>query len=187
MSMGITYYWSGLTFPSSGNLPDTGFQHMSPVLAGKFFATEPERQPITVIISVLKIEALKNNNIFKTIYNFGQFQQRQLICVSRSISRNGCWRIHFFKGLKICPGCQRQAYLGICAGSLSFSPWATDIFTAWDLCKCINRSTVHTLPFKIRREKADNHWFITILKIFWVLIDIFLINASLRDTFHISS
>lgn len=71
MSMGITYYWCGLTFSSSGNLPDTGFQHMSPVLAGKFFATEPERQPITVIISVLKIEALKNNNIFQNNLQFG--------------------------------------------------------------------------------------------------------------------
>lgn len=70
MSMGITYYWCGLTFSSSGNLPDTGFQHMSPVLAGKFFATEPERQPITVIISVLKIEALKNNNIFQNNLQF---------------------------------------------------------------------------------------------------------------------
>lgn len=86
----------------------------------------------------------------------------------------------------MCPGCQRKACLGICAESLSFSPWATDIVTAWDLHKCINRSTAYTLPFKIR-EKADNHWFITILKIFWVLIDFFLMNTSLRYTFHVSS
>ena len=70
MSLGITHFWSGLTFPSSGNLPDTGFQRRSPVLTRKFFATEPERQPITVIISVLKIEALKNNNIFQNNLQF---------------------------------------------------------------------------------------------------------------------
>ena len=78
-----------------------------------------------------------------------------------------------FSSLKICPGCQRKAYPDICAGSLSFSPWATDIVTAWDLCKYINRSTVYTHPFKIRRKKAGSHWFITILKIFWVLNNIF--------------
>ena len=37
-------YWSGLTFPSPGNLPDLKFEPMSlasPVLSGGFFTTEP--------------------------------------------------------------------------------------------------------------------------------------------------
>ena len=34
-------YWSGLPFPSPGVLPDPGIEHMSPVLAGGFFTTEP--------------------------------------------------------------------------------------------------------------------------------------------------
>ena len=37
-------YWSGLPFPSSGDLPDPGIKLMSPVapaLAGRFFTTEP--------------------------------------------------------------------------------------------------------------------------------------------------
>ena len=73
MSMGITHYWRGLTFSSSGNLPDTGIQHIFPIMAGKFFATEQERQPITTIISVLEIEALKNNNIFQNNLQFWPF------------------------------------------------------------------------------------------------------------------
>ena len=38
-------YWSGLPFPSSGDLPNPGFEPMSPALAGRFFTTEPPRKP----------------------------------------------------------------------------------------------------------------------------------------------
>ena len=34
-------YWSGLSFPSPGDLPDPGIKPMAPVLAGGFFTTEP--------------------------------------------------------------------------------------------------------------------------------------------------
>ena len=34
-------YWSGLLFPSPGDLPDPGIEPASPVLAGGFFTTEP--------------------------------------------------------------------------------------------------------------------------------------------------
>ena len=30
-------YWSGLPFPSPGNLPDPGIEPASPALAGRFF------------------------------------------------------------------------------------------------------------------------------------------------------
>ena len=39
-------YWSGLTFPFPGDLPNSVIKPESPVLAGGFFTTEP----ITVII-----------------------------------------------------------------------------------------------------------------------------------------
>ena len=41
-------YWSGLPFPSPGNLAYPGIEPTSPVssaLAGKFFATEPPGKP----------------------------------------------------------------------------------------------------------------------------------------------
>ena len=38
-------YWSGLLFPSPGDLSDPGMEHMSPALAGKFFTTEPPGKP----------------------------------------------------------------------------------------------------------------------------------------------
>ena len=34
-------YWSGLPFPSPGDLPHPGIEPKSPALAGRFFTTEP--------------------------------------------------------------------------------------------------------------------------------------------------
>ena len=50
LSMGFPRqeYWSGLPFPSSGDLPDPGIKPTSPVapaLAGRFFTTEPPGNP----------------------------------------------------------------------------------------------------------------------------------------------
>ena len=38
-------YWSGLPFPSPGDLPDPGIKPVSPALAGRFFTTEPPEEP----------------------------------------------------------------------------------------------------------------------------------------------
>ena len=38
-------YWSGLPFPSPGDLPDPGIEPASPALAGRFFTTEPPGKP----------------------------------------------------------------------------------------------------------------------------------------------
>ena len=48
LSMGFPRqeYWSGLPFPSSGDLPDPEIKPMSPALAGGFFTNEPPGKPI---------------------------------------------------------------------------------------------------------------------------------------------
>ena len=38
-------YWSGLPFPSPGDLPNPGIKSTSPVLASVFFTTEPPGKP----------------------------------------------------------------------------------------------------------------------------------------------
>ena len=38
-------YWSGLPYPSPGDLPDPGIQPASSTLTGEFFATEPPGKP----------------------------------------------------------------------------------------------------------------------------------------------
>ena len=39
-------YWSGLPFPSPGDLPNPGIEPESPALAGGFFPIEPPGKPI---------------------------------------------------------------------------------------------------------------------------------------------
>ena len=46
-------YWSGLPFPSLGNLPDPRIELMSPALAGGFFTAEPMEEPINVNIFIV--------------------------------------------------------------------------------------------------------------------------------------
>ena len=38
-------YWTGVPFPSPGDLPDPGIERVSPALAGGFFTTEPPGKP----------------------------------------------------------------------------------------------------------------------------------------------
>ena len=48
-------YWSGLPFPSPGDLPDPGIEPVSPdspALAGKLFTTEPPGKPMIVYLDL---------------------------------------------------------------------------------------------------------------------------------------
>ena len=47
LSMGFPRqeHWSGLPFPSPGDLPDPGAEPMTPALAGRFFITKPPGKP----------------------------------------------------------------------------------------------------------------------------------------------
>ena len=49
LSMGFPRqeYWSELTFPSPGDLPNPGIKPESPALADRFFTTEPLGKPKT--------------------------------------------------------------------------------------------------------------------------------------------
>ena len=42
-------YWSGLSFPSPGDLPDPGMEPESSALAGGFFTTEPPGKPYIIL------------------------------------------------------------------------------------------------------------------------------------------
>ena len=42
-------YWSGLLFPSLGNLPNPGIKPEFPALGGRFFTTEPPGKPILIV------------------------------------------------------------------------------------------------------------------------------------------
>ena len=55
LSMGFPRqeYWSGLPFPSPGDLPNPGIEPESPALSGGFFTPEPPGQPLEKGTSVL--------------------------------------------------------------------------------------------------------------------------------------
>ena len=42
-------YWSELTFPSPGDLTESGIEPVSPALAGGFFTTEPPGQTLIAV------------------------------------------------------------------------------------------------------------------------------------------
>ena len=46
-------YWSGLPFPSPGDLPNPGIKPASLALAGGFFTTEPPGKPCTAVLAIV--------------------------------------------------------------------------------------------------------------------------------------
>jgi len=60
LSMGYSRQedWSGLPFPSPGDLPDPGIKPISPALAGRFFTAEPLGKPI-VVTTLMSLEMNK--------------------------------------------------------------------------------------------------------------------------------
>ena len=78
LSMGFPRqeYWSGWPFPPPGELPNPGVEPtspVSPVLAGRFFTTEPPGKPYVLLSSLLNNMfniALHNWWIFSTLDTF---------------------------------------------------------------------------------------------------------------------
>ena len=66
LSMGFPRqeYWSGLPFPSPGDLSDPGIEPTSPVssaVAGRFFTTEPPGKPIKSLLVIEENQTSKVN------------------------------------------------------------------------------------------------------------------------------
>ena len=53
LSMGFLRqeYWSGLPFPSPGDLVDPWIEPISPLLAGEFFTAEPPGKPVEPLLT----------------------------------------------------------------------------------------------------------------------------------------
>ena len=61
LSMGFPRqeYWSGLPFPSPGDLPNPGIEPLSPALEGGFFTTEPPGKPAEKLVGFPSCSAVK--------------------------------------------------------------------------------------------------------------------------------
>ena len=66
LSMGFPRqeYWSGLPFPSPGDLPKPLIETESPALASGFFTTEPPRKPQFYLYVSIAIRAVPSPFIF---------------------------------------------------------------------------------------------------------------------------
>ena len=62
-------YWSGLPFPSSGDLPDPGIKPTSPALASRFFTAEPPGKPHISHI----------NNLFSNVYLISYYLEATIV------------------------------------------------------------------------------------------------------------
>ena len=76
LSMGFSRqeYWSGLLFPSPGDLPHSGIKTTTPALAGRFFTTELPEKPETypkVSLNVLNSKVRVFVAIIFKIYRMG--------------------------------------------------------------------------------------------------------------------
>ena len=56
-------YWSGLPFPTPGDLPNPAIKPKSPTFVGEFFTTEPPGKPINICINIQKILMEKVDNV----------------------------------------------------------------------------------------------------------------------------
>ena len=110
LSMGFSRreHWSGLPFPSSGDLPNPGIEPLSPVLAGRFLTAEPytglEQALILGLLSLVK----------------GNFEDRW---TPRERPRGACWEFccHKPRNAKDC----RQPPEAGKGTHNSFSLWAS--------------------------------------------------------------
>ena len=75
--------WSGLPFPSPGDLPDPGIKPASPALAGGFFTTELPGKPLGQPHSPLKEHNLRALVTFFLELTLGDSEEQgNLVCCS---------------------------------------------------------------------------------------------------------
>ena len=88
LSMGFSRQecWSGLLFPSLGDLPDPGIKPMSrvpPALAGGFFTTWPPGNPMTILRRKLSVEFFLISTLSPTCcYSFNLYIFKSVVDVT---------------------------------------------------------------------------------------------------------
>ena len=74
--------WSGLPFPSPGDLPDPGIKPASPALAGKFSTTKPPGKPHTCGL-VIKQKSWTRPLCICIIYVYVWGDMGRYVCVGK--------------------------------------------------------------------------------------------------------
>ena len=71
-------YWSGLPFPTPGDLPNPGIEPRSPALTGGFFTTEPPGKSHMVTWFQLYNRELLNSTSKATLCNFDYWMEEKI-------------------------------------------------------------------------------------------------------------
>ena len=77
-------YWSGLPFPSSGDLPDPGIKSRSPTLQGDSLPSEPPGKPQN-LLSFMNLQIVI---VFDNLFSLGQ--EKYFIILIFILIFNGC-------------------------------------------------------------------------------------------------
>ena len=66
-------HWSGLSFPSLGDIPDPGIELAFSCLAGRFFTTAPPGKPNTGVTNFEKKDERRDKRVkfIKLYFNYG--------------------------------------------------------------------------------------------------------------------
>ena len=75
-------YWSGLSFPSLGDLPDPGVEPWSPTLQADSLPTDLLGKPSSKAVNIINLEmsVLVNSNLL--MFNYLLFHRKKYSCTS---------------------------------------------------------------------------------------------------------
>ena len=75
-------YWSGLSFPSLGDLPDAGVEPWSPTLQADSLPTDLLGKPSSKAVNIINLEmsVLVNSNLL--MFNYLLFPRKKYSCTS---------------------------------------------------------------------------------------------------------
>ena len=127
LSMGVSRqeYWSGLTFPSPGDLPDPGIKPRSPILQADTLTSEPPEKSLLLLLRALKCLSkpsifnktiffrIRESNFFELIWmviNLTLFQVKKFKIISFKIKYKNILEFTFLVNAFVC-ACQVTSVL----------------------------------------------------------------------------
>ena len=113
-------YWSGLPFPSAGDLPDPGIEPEAPALAGGFFTTEPPGKPPTASLRRRVTQCTPKMAHLKASSALALFSQ---VAVSEVLLGSVSVRGGVFSGFKLSTSQLSDPRESILGAAAPHSPW----------------------------------------------------------------
>ena len=143
-------YWSGLPFPSPGDLPNPGTELTSPALAGRVFTTEAPGKPRNLVPGISIGGSSVKHSLPNTYQKCRLPEGKQAFCINHVVGINSSGTVsHYQKGtLRTlpkfkCPVAKREPTLQACLSEVAISKPAMFIL----FCITSRGRSLQTLPF----------------------------------------